>query len=64
MIIECFDKDKTSNDMVGKTEIILAPIMTQRYVDNWFALKHPHKGKPAGEVHLQIKFKDMRYLRV
>ncbi|KNE58026.1 hypothetical protein AMAG_04852 [Allomyces macrogynus ATCC 38327] len=55
--VEAWDEDATSDDLIGMTTIDLSRAFATGVDDQWFPL-FTKSGKPAGEVHLVLYFKN------
>lgn len=51
MQIQVFDKDVTSSDLVGETQIKLSSLCVNGGMNEWFDIQY--KGKKAGTIHLK-----------
>ncbi|RIA85615.1 C2 domain-containing protein [Glomus cerebriforme] len=58
LFIEVFDEDVGSDDLIGGTTVPLSQVFQQGYVDQWIHITRP-SGKPAGEIHLLMKFNNL-----
>ncbi|CAG8637658.1 2129_t:CDS:2 [Ambispora gerdemannii] len=55
MLLEVFDEDIGTDDLMGGTIVDLRPVFASGLVDQWFALKRK-SGKAAGDVRVVMRF--------
>ena len=52
--IAVMDKDVTSDDKVGETQVKVQAMIINGGIDEWFEIQY--KGKLAGKVHIVSKY--------
>ncbi|CAB4416486.1 unnamed protein product [Rhizophagus irregularis] len=57
LYIEVLDDVSSNDDLIGGAAVPLYEVFQQGHVDNWFNITRP-SGKPAGEIHLSMNFKN------
>ncbi|GBC08455.1 hypothetical protein RclHR1_08120006 [Rhizophagus clarus] len=57
LYLEVLDDDISSDDLIGGVAVPLYQVFQIGHIDDWFNITRP-SGKPAGEIHLSMNFKN------